>query len=42
MKKDATLIEAQFSIGLQDGNLKMKKKLKGEEVVYRGDFERGN
>ena len=42
LRKEGIAIEAYFSEGLQEGPLKAIKKVKGEEVVYRGDFERGH
>ena len=42
LRKEGIAIEAYFSEGLQEGPLKASKKVRGEEVVYRGDFERGH
>ena len=42
LRKEGIAIEAYFSEGLQEGPLKASKKVRGEDVVYRGDFERGH
>ena len=32
MKKEGCTVESQYSMGLQDGSLRMKRKVKGEDI----------